>query len=155
VTATQETIDGRPALRVERRLAHPIERVWRAVTEPAELAQWFVATVDWIPEEGETFEAGGERGRITTVDPPRALAWEWGAERYRFELAPDGPSATALVFTHVFSPELGPGWQHAAGWETYFNRLDAHLDGGHLTEQEAHEGITALMERYRAEFDVA
>ena len=40
---TLETIDGRPALRFERRLAHSVERVWRAVTEPAELERWFVA----------------------------------------------------------------------------------------------------------------
>lgn len=34
----QHTIDGRPALVFERYLAHPVERVWRAVTEPRELA---------------------------------------------------------------------------------------------------------------------
>ncbi len=54
------------------------------------------------------------------LDPPRNLAWEWGAERYRFELTADGDDATTLVFTHVFNRELGPDWQHAAGWETYF-----------------------------------
>ena len=57
-----------------------------------------------------------------------------------------------LVFTHVFNPALGPGWQHAAGWETYFDRLDAHLAGGYLSEEDAHEGIDALMERYRERF---
>ena len=65
MTGTQETIDGRPALRFERRLTHSIERVWRAVSEPAELARWFVAPVSWIPEEGETFEAAGDTGRVT------------------------------------------------------------------------------------------
>ena len=60
---TLETIDGRRALRFERRLPHPPERVWRAVTEPAELARWFVAPVPWKPELGETFdEAGQVRG---------------------------------------------------------------------------------------------
>jgi uncharacterized protein YndB with AHSA1/START domain len=43
IDGTLETIDGRPALRIERRLAHTVARVWRAVTEPDELAQWFVA----------------------------------------------------------------------------------------------------------------
>ncbi len=37
------SIDNRPALRFERRLDHSVERVWRAVTEPAELDRWFVA----------------------------------------------------------------------------------------------------------------
>ena len=151
MSVTQHTVDGRSALRLERRLDHSIERVWRAVTEPAELACWFVAEASWTPAVGERFEAGGEHGRITAVDPPRLLAWTWGPERYSFELTPDGDGCL-LVFTHVFNPEFGPDWQHAAGWETYFNRLDAHLAGGHLSEQDAHVGVQALMDAYRERF---
>jgi len=149
LTGSEQTVDGRPALRFERRLDHSIERVWRAVTEPAELARWFVAEVPWTPAAGEEFEAGGETGRITAFEPPRLLAWTWGVERYSFELTPDGDGCV-LVFTHVYNPELGPGWQHAAGWETYFARLDAHLAGGYLSEEEAHAGVDDLLARYRA-----
>ena len=151
MTATQQTVDGRPALRLERRLDHPVERVWRAVTEPAELSRWFVAPVPWTPREGETFEGGGASGRITTLDPPRLLAWEWDVEHYSFELAPEGDGCV-LVFTHVFNPDLGPGWQHAAGWEMYFDRLDAHLAGGFLSEEDAHARSDALREHYRTAF---
>jgi uncharacterized protein YndB with AHSA1/START domain len=151
MTVTQQTVDGRPALRVERRLDHSVERVWRAVTAPAELARWFVAEAPWTPEAGEEFEAGGERGRITALEPPRLIAWTWGVEQYRFELTADGDGCV-LVFTHVFNPELGPGWQHAAGWEAYFNRLDTHLAGGFLSEEDAHAGMDARLARYRAAF---
>jgi uncharacterized protein YndB with AHSA1/START domain len=151
MSASQHTVDGRPALRIERHLPHSIERVWRAITVPAELERWFVAAVPWTPTLGEEFEAGDQAGRITALDPPRLIAWTWGVERYSFELTPDG-DACVLVFTHVFNPELGPGWQHAAGWETYFNRLDAHLAGGFLSEEAAHEGIDELLDRYRALF---
>ena len=34
------TVDDRPALTFER-LAHPVERVWRAAPDAAELAHWF------------------------------------------------------------------------------------------------------------------
>lgn len=37
MNGTLENIDGRLALRFERRLAHPIERVWQAIIVPAEL----------------------------------------------------------------------------------------------------------------------
>jgi len=151
MTGSEQIVDGRPALRFERRLNHSIDRVWRAVTEPAELARWFVAEVPWTPAAGEEFEAGGETGRVTTLEPPRVIAWTWGIEQYSFELTADGDGCV-LVFTHVFNPELGPSWQHAAGWETYFNRLDAHLAGGFLSEQEAHAGIDDLFDLYRQAF---
>jgi uncharacterized protein YndB with AHSA1/START domain len=137
MATTQIDVDGRPALRVERRLAHPPERVWRAISEPSELERWFVAAVEWTPAEGEEIEAAGDRVRVTRVEPPRELAWEWAAERYRFELSPDG-DGTLLVFTHVFTPEFGPAWQHAAGWDVYFGRLEVHLDGGYISEEAAH-----------------
>jgi uncharacterized protein YndB with AHSA1/START domain len=150
-TGSQQTVDGRPALRFERRLNHSLERVWRAVTEPAELSRWFVSDVPWLPDAGEEFEAAGVSGRITVVDPPRLFAWTWGVEQYSFELSADGEGCV-LVFTHVFDPKLGPGWQHAAGWETYLNRLEAHLAGGFLSEEEAHAPIDELMSDYRAAF---
>ena len=60
---TLETIDDRPALRFERRLAHPVDAVWRAVTEPAELAHWFPSSVSGDVRVGGrlsfTFETDG------------------------------------------------------------------------------------------------
>ena len=97
---TLETIDGRPALRFERTLAHSVERVWRAVSEPAELERWFPAAADWTPATGETFEAYGATGEVTEVDAPHRLAWTFGGDRYRFELpqrkkAAGWPSSTS------------------------------------------------------------
>src|SRR5690349_20817156 len=100
IDGTLETIDGRPALRFERALPHPVQRVWRAVTEPAELARWFVATVPWTPALGETFEGGGASGRITELGPPHVIRWEWADERYSFEVRP-ADDGCVLVFTHV------------------------------------------------------
>lgn len=140
MTSTLVTVDGRAALRFERRLPYPVERVWRAVTEPAELARWFVAPVAWTPELGETFEGEGESGRITELEAPYRLAWTWGVERFGFELQPDGDGCR-LVFTHVFDDRRGPAAQHATGWEAYLRRLDAHLAGGRLSEAEAHEAV--------------
>ena len=88
MTTDLETVDGRLALRLQRRLAHPVERVWRAVTEPGELGRGFVAPVPWTPRAGETFESFGQSGAITELDPPRVIAWSWGDERFGFELRP-------------------------------------------------------------------
>ena len=45
------TPNGEPELRFERRLRHPIERVWAALTDPRELAAWFPAAnaTEWRP----------------------------------------------------------------------------------------------------------
>src|SRR6266550_3193745 len=84
-----ETEDG-VGVRFERRLAHPPERVWRAVTEQAELAKWFPAR----PEvEGERQvgaklrfvypkgEAPTEHGEIVELDEPRLFAFTWRSSR--------------------------------------------------------------------------
>lgn len=150
MNGTLNTVDGRPALRFERRLAHPVERVWRAVSEPPELSQWFVAPVPWKPESGETFEAHGQRGEVLDLEAPSVLAWSWAGELFRFELSADGDGCL-LVFTHVFDdPPLGA--QHAAGWDGYLDRLGAHLEGRHLSEEQAYAGIAERKARYAEQF---
>lgn len=152
VNGTLQTIDGQPALRFERRLPHAPERVWRAVSEPGELAQWFVGPVAWIPETGETFEVAGVTGRIVEVDPPRRLAWTYGEERYSFDITPaDG--GCRLVFVHVLPGDHRHlGAQHAAGWETYLDRLAALLSGHPIGVEAAHEPVGELHEAYAAAF---
>jgi uncharacterized protein YndB with AHSA1/START domain len=151
IHGTRIDVDGRPALRFERRLRHPVARVWRAVSDPAELSQWFVGVVDWGPTAGETQEVMGGRLEVTTVDPPHRLAWTWGEEAYAFDLRADG-DATVLTFTHVLAGPADRAAQHAAGWETYLDRLDALLAGRPLGEEEAHGPVGERHERYAHAF---
>jgi uncharacterized protein YndB with AHSA1/START domain len=149
---TLETIDGRPALRFERTLAHSVERVWRAVSVPAELERWFPAAADWTPAKGETFEAYGATGEVTEVDAPHRLAWTFGGERYSFELtAQEG--GCRLVFTHVFG-DRALAAQAATGWHTYLSRLEYHLAGRYLSEEDAHKPWEEIHERYAENFGV-
>jgi uncharacterized protein YndB with AHSA1/START domain len=146
------TIDDRPALRFERQLNHSVERVWRAISEPEELRRWYPGVPHWTLEAGASFanEQGQGSGRIIEVNPPRLLAYSWGEEWFRFELEHEADGCL-LVFTHVFD-ERALGAQHAAGWEIYFNRLDAHLKGEFLSEEQAHEAAPELHERYAESF---
>ena len=70
-------------LRFERRLAHPIERVWAALTDPDELISWWGrAQVElepggrfamaWLNVDDEGNRAEME-ATITELDPPRLL----------------------------------------------------------------------------------
>jgi uncharacterized protein YndB with AHSA1/START domain len=149
---TLETIDGRPALRFERALAHPVERVWRAISEPAELERWFPAAAEWTPRAGEVFEAYGGTGEVIEVAAPHRLAWTYGGDRFSFELT-DQDGGCRLVFLHVFDDRTLAA-QTAAGWETYLSRLEPHLAGGYLSETEAHESWGEVHERYAERFGV-
>jgi len=52
---------------------HPVERVWRALTEPAELGVWCMpATIDLRVGGAYTFQ-GEEWGHILALDPPRLI----------------------------------------------------------------------------------
>ena len=63
------TLDGRPSVRVEREYPHPIEKVWRAVTTPEHLGQWFPSPVEIDLRPGGQVRFGAfsgtpsERGR--------------------------------------------------------------------------------------------
>jgi uncharacterized protein YndB with AHSA1/START domain len=133
---TFETVDDRPTLRFERRLGHPIEAVWRAVTEPEELARWFPANVTVEPRAGGrmTFAFPDEglppsEGEVTEYDPPRRFAFTWGEDHLRFELEPgEGGEGCVLRFTHLLD-ERNRGARDAAGWHVCLNQLDKLLEG--------------------------
>ena len=123
---TYDTIDGKPALRFERRLSHPIEQVWRSLTEPDELAHWFPSKVSGDVRLGATlrfsFDGGMEmEGEVTECDPPRRLAFYWGEDLLRFELEPEG-DGTVLRLTDVFA-EADRAARDAAGWHVCLDRL--------------------------------
>ena len=107
MTADLQTIDGRPALRFERYLDHPVERVWRAVSEPAEVRRWMPAAADWTLTLGAVFELGGQKGQITELDPPHVIGWTFGADRFRFTLRGQGRRLRARVHPHL--QRRGPG----------------------------------------------
>jgi uncharacterized protein YndB with AHSA1/START domain len=145
-----ETVDGRPALRFERHLRHPVARVWRAIVVPAELSRWFPAAADWTPEAGEVFEAGGQTGQVTALEPPHLIEWTFAGQVFRFELRAE-QDGCALVFTHVFD-DRAVAARTAAGWECYFDRLEPHLAGEPRSEEAAHEPVGVWHEHYAARF---
>lgn len=134
---TLHTSNGRPMLRFERRLKHPPQRVWHAITEPAELAHWFPAEVemDLRPGGAVRFVVPGgpdDTGEITELDPPHLLEYTWEAGILRFELRPEGDECV-LVFTHVFDGrDEAP--KFAAGWHLCIDRLEAELAGEPVAE---------------------
>jgi len=115
------TVDGRPTVRVERHYPHPIEKVWRAVTLPEHLGQWFPSPVEIDLRSGGAMQFGAfggdaaAHGTVEELDAPRLLTFTWGKDRMTFELAPDG-DGTRFSLTHIFDDRAGAA-SFATGWE--------------------------------------
>jgi uncharacterized protein YndB with AHSA1/START domain len=133
---TYTTIDGRPAVRFERRLAHPVDAVWRTVTDPGELAHWFPAdvTVDLRLGGAMRFTFAPDvalDGEVVELDPPHRFAFLWGVDLLRFELAPDG-DGTHLTMLRVLNQEGEPAAAKvAAGWHLCLDAMERRLSGEH------------------------
>ena len=67
---------------VERELAYPPEKVWRALTQPHLIEAWLMKT-DFQPVVGHGFrfsaEWGSVDGRVIEMEPPKTLAYTWEA----------------------------------------------------------------------------
>ena len=126
-------LDGRPTVRVQRRYPHPIDKVWRAVTTPVHLDQWFPSPVELDLRTGGSMRFGafggtaGASGTVEVVDPPRVLGFTWGTDRLTFELIPDG-EGTTFTLTHSFDQRSGAP-SFATGWELCLDGLRSVLAG--------------------------
>jgi uncharacterized protein YndB with AHSA1/START domain len=76
-------------VRLEIEIAHPPERVWRALTDAQLLGEWFMPT-DLVPEVGGRFTLepgtlagflGPVSGELTELAPPRRLVMLWQGEK--------------------------------------------------------------------------
>jgi uncharacterized protein YndB with AHSA1/START domain len=155
-TVTQ-TADGWQ-LRWERRLPHPIEEVWRTLTEPALVRTWWgVLDVDlrlgghydmaWQNPGGPTMHAV-----VTGCDPPRLLETEGDIHgRLRWELSPDG-DGTTLVFTNTLLEVPDAVVDDLAGWHWHVVALERSLAGDPLDPS---LGDLALWEESRRRYEAA
>lgn len=146
--------DGRHNVRFERRLDHGVDRVWRAVSEPEELAHWLPSEVEIdlrpggqisyvFPEHGP----GGE-GVVSELDPPNLLEITWNGDVLRFELRPDGEGCL-FAFTYTFDDGVRAA-DFAAGWHGCLSRLDALLAGESVPE--TMDPWDAVYEQYQEKF---
>ncbi|MGH3875791.1 MAG: SRPBCC family protein [Actinophytocola sp.] len=158
--ATLRTIDGQPVLRFERRLRHSPTKVWRAVSEPAELAHWFPTTVETELRPGapmrftfpeEAVVDGSWDGEVLEVDPPKVFMFRWDLDVLRLEVVPDGDGCR-LVFTHTIGGgDIGrlAAARNASGWDQCLDQLVTVLDGG--TTEPWENWLTPML-RYHDEF---
>jgi uncharacterized protein YndB with AHSA1/START domain len=118
-----------------RELAHPPAKVWKALTDPAQLREWAPFDADRNlgavgtaklttvgapkPQVSET--------RVTRADEPKLLEFDWGGQDIRWELEPRAGGGTRLTLWHNIDRNyISMG---AAGWHICLDVLALELDG--------------------------
>lgn len=129
------TLIDRRAVRFERFLPGPIERVWDFLSDGKRLPTWFYAGSIEPRVGGVVHFENGVDGHVTAYEPPNLLEYTWNEvdapcgeianALVRWELSTVG-ERVRLVLIHSRVPEpvvtmLG------AGWHTFLDRLDARL----------------------------
>jgi uncharacterized protein YndB with AHSA1/START domain len=138
-TLEQQSDDTAP-IRFVRRLAHPIDKVWQAITQPDEMLRWWgdgevdlreggSFVVRWLNtlEDGTRAEM---HATITRLEPPRLLETDGDVHGVlRWELEPDG-DATVLTFSSTLALPDEFRTKVLAGWHWHLDALADALDGG-------------------------
>lgn len=137
-------VDGRYTLTLERRLAHPPEKVWRVLTERELLKQWFPADIEggwevgaslrftFLHGEGDGMPEEDLRGEVMRMEPPNLLEFRWGKGVIRAEVTADGDGSFFRFSETLDDPSWGA--RNAAGWEMCFDSLETVLQGGALAK---------------------
>jgi uncharacterized protein YndB with AHSA1/START domain len=129
-------------IQFERRYAHPIERVWAAITTPDDAIAWWGKLVadltvggKFVVEWENTDDEGNRavmHGVITAFDPPRLLEVEGDIHgTLRFELVPEH-DGTRLTFTSTLVLPDEFRTKVLAGWHFHLDALGDALQGEHI-----------------------
>jgi uncharacterized protein YndB with AHSA1/START domain len=118
-TPVDRTVESESrTLSLEFDLQHPPEKVWRALTDPALLAEWLLPVVDFHLAPGATFMFktqaypgwdGTVNCQLVEIEPQRKLSYTWRVPFLdtvvTFTLTPT-PSGTQLsIVQSGFTPE--------------------------------------------------
>jgi uncharacterized protein YndB with AHSA1/START domain len=120
---------------VERDVAHPPEKVWRALTQPNLIEEWLMKN-DFKPVVDHRFKLsadwGAVDGRVLAVEPNKTLSYTW--EAYGLESVVTWTLTPTSTGTHVHMLQSGfrPDQQQAyhgakAGWQKFFGSLEQVL----------------------------
>jgi uncharacterized protein YndB with AHSA1/START domain len=116
-----------------RELRHAPDKVWRALTDPAQIREWAPfeadASLGAAGTEVNLSAVGAPHvtsARITQADEPKLLEYTWGDHPMRWELEPAGGGTRLTLWTVIPRSYIAMG---AAGWHICLDVLDHLLAG--------------------------
>jgi len=120
---------------VEREVAFPPEKIWRALTQPQLIEEWLMKN-DFKPVVGHRFDLRADWGavdcQVLEVEPNKTLSYTWGAFDLKsvvtWTLTPTGTGTHLRMEQSGFRPEQPQYYQGAkAGWQQFFANLEQVL----------------------------
>ena len=139
-TSTTETV----SVVIERDIAHPPEKLWRALTQPHLIEEWLMKN-DFQASPGHRFELRGEWGgvldcEVLTVDPGKTLAYTWDFKHddaaYNLKSVVTFTLTPTSTGTHLRMEQAGfrPDQKQASGgavhgWTQFLGNLEKVLAG--------------------------
>lgn len=149
--------DERWTLVLIRELRHSPEKVWEALTDPAQLREWAPFDADHdlgvvgpvkITTVGTPTPLVSE-SRVTRAEAPRILEYSWGGNDMRWELEPSGTGTRLTLWHNIDRRYISMG---AAGWHICFDVLDSLLEGEPLGRIVGGDAMRFDWQRLNAEY---
>jgi uncharacterized protein YndB with AHSA1/START domain len=145
------------AIHCEIHIAAPPERVFQALTDPNQLAQWWgqqgrYRLTDcradirpggtWksrgVDADGKSFQTSGE---YLEVDPPRLIVYTWLADwdggtqsTVRLELLRSGDGTLVKLQHSGFATQPETGKHYSGGWPTVLGWMQSFVEKGETVE---------------------
>jgi uncharacterized protein YndB with AHSA1/START domain len=120
---------------VEREVAFPPEKIWRALTQPHLIEEWLMKN-DFRPVVDHRFSLRADWGavdcQVLAVEPNRTLSYTWGAfgleSVVTWTLTPTGTGTLLRMEQAGFRQDQQQAYQGAkAGWARFFAGLERVL----------------------------
>ena len=120
---------------VEREIAFPPEKIWRALTQPHLIGEWLMKNdFKLVPDHRFklTAEWGSVDCRVLEIEPNRTLAYTWDAygleSTVTLTLTPAGSGTHLRMEQAGFRPDQEQAYQGAKfGWQRFFENLQQVL----------------------------
>jgi len=120
---------------VEREIAYPPEKIWRALTQPHLIEEWLMKN-DFKPVVDHRFNLRGDWGavecQVLEVEPNRSLSYTWAAMGLEsvvtWTLTPTCTGTQLRMEQAGFRPDQEQAYQGAKfGWRQFFGKLEEVL----------------------------
>jgi uncharacterized protein YndB with AHSA1/START domain len=130
-TAAAETL----SVVVEREIAFPPEKIWRALTQPHLIEEWLMKS-DFKPVADHRFSFRADWGsvdcQVMAIEPNKTLSYTWAAHGLdsvvTWTLTPTGSGTLLRMEQSGFRPDQKQAFHGARfGWQKFFTGLEEVL----------------------------